>query len=131
MSRIATDSGFRDPQQALGTSVDVLLEEAGLTLGGHSSLKAALDLNWGEPGAKEQALRLVLEAVARWNRWLEQHQSPPAPPVPLREVMETLVQIVEQDTAPDPEGGPGGRRIKQQVAPGRRIAIEDKDMRHG
>jgi len=30
---------------ALGTSVDVLVEEAGLTLVGHSSLKAALDLN--------------------------------------------------------------------------------------
>ena len=45
--------------------------------------------------------------------------------------METLVQIVEQDTEPDPEGGPGGRRIKKQVAPDRRISIEDKDMRHG
>ena len=30
--------------QTLGTSTDVLLEEAGLTLVGHSSLKAALDL---------------------------------------------------------------------------------------
>ena len=40
-------------------------------------------------------------------------------------------QIVEQDTEPDPEGGPGGRRIKKQVAPDRRISIEDKDMRHG
>lgn len=117
--------------QTLGTSVDVLLEEAGLTLVGHSSLKAALDLNWGKPGAKEQALRLVLEEVDRWKRWLEQHQQLSAPQSPLREVMETLVQIVEQDTEPDPEGGPGGRRIKKQVAPDRRIAIEDKDMRHG
>src|SRR5262247_4123724 len=96
--------------QALGTSVDVLLEEAGLTLGGHSSLKAALDLNWGEPGAKEQALRLVLEAVKQWHCWLEQQQTLVAQTPPLREVMETLVQIVEQDTEPDPEGGPGGRR---------------------
>jgi hypothetical protein len=117
--------------QALGTSVDVLLEEAGLTLVGHSSLKAALDLNWGEPGAREQALRLVLEEVDRWKRWLEQHQSLPEPQAPLREVMETLVQIVEQDTEPDPKGGPGGRRLKKQVAPERRISIEDKDMRHG
>jgi Transposase DDE domain len=45
--------------------------------------------------------------------------------------METIVQIVEQDTEPDPEGGPGGRRIKKQVAPDRRISIEDKAMRHG
>ena len=117
--------------QALGTSADVLLEEAGLTLVGHSSLKTALDLNWGEPGAREKALRLVLEEVDRWKRWLEQHQSLPEPQSPLREVMETLVQIVEHDTEPDPEGGPGGRRIKKQVAPDRRISIEDKDMRHG
>ena len=96
--------------QALGTSVDVLLEDAGLTLVGHSSLKAALDLNWGEPRAKEQALRLVLEEVDRWKRWLEQHQSLPEPQAPLREVMETLVQIVEQDTEPDPEGGQPGRQ---------------------
>src|SRR5262249_47576710 len=117
--------------QALGTSVDVLLEEAGLTLVGHRSLKAALDLNWGEPGAKEQALRLVLEEVDRWKRWLEQHPHLPEPQAPLREVMETLVQIVEQDTEPDPEGGPGRRRLKKQVAPDRRIAIAAKDMRHG
>ena len=117
--------------QALGTSVDVLLEEAGLTLGGHSSLQAALDRNWGEPRAKEQALRLVLEEVDRWKRWLEQHQGLPEPQSPLREVMETLVQIVEQDTEPDPEGGPGGRRIKKQRVPDRRMSIEDKDRRHG
>src|SRR5256885_2972750 len=46
--------------QTLGTSTDVLLEEAGLTLVGHSSLKSALYLRWGEPGAREKALRLVL-----------------------------------------------------------------------
>ena len=116
---------------ALGTSVDGLLEEAGLTLGGPSSLQAALDLHWGEPRAKEQALRLVLEEVDRWKRGLEQPQSLPEPQSPLREVMETLVQMVEQDTEPDPEGGPGGRRLKKQGGPDRRIAIEDKDRRHG
>jgi hypothetical protein len=117
--------------QELGTSTAMLLEEAGLTLVGHSSLKAALDLSWGEPGAKEQALRLVLEEVDRWKRWLEQHQSLSEPASPLQDVMDTIVQIVEQDTEPDPEGSPGGRRIKQQVAPDQRISIEDKEMRHG
>ncbi len=117
--------------QALGTSTDVLLEEAGLTLVGHSSLKATLDLRWGEPGAREKALRLVLEEVDRWKRWLEQHQNLSEPESPLQEVMDTIVQIVEQETEPAPEGGPGGRRIKKQVAPDRRISIEDKDMRHG
>jgi hypothetical protein len=45
--------------------------------------------------------------------------------------MDTITQIITQDTEPDPEGGPGGRRITQHVAPDRRISIEDKDMRHG
>jgi hypothetical protein len=45
--------------------------------------------------------------------------------------METITQLITQDTAPDPEGGPGGRRIKQHVAPDRRISIEDTDRRHG
>src|SRR5580765_5037417 len=40
----------------LGTSAEALLEEAGLVLVGHSSLKAALDLDWGQPKAREQAL---------------------------------------------------------------------------
>jgi hypothetical protein len=117
--------------QEVGTSTDLLLEEAGLTLVGHRSLKAALDLNWGAPGAKAKALRLVLEEVERWKRWLEPHQSPAEPASALQDVMETLVQIVEQDTEPDPEGGPGGRRLKKQVAPDRRISIADKAMRHG
>ena len=50
---------------------------------------------------------------------------------PLPEVMETITQILTQDTEPDPEGGPGGRRLKKHVAPDRRISIEDQDIRHG
>src|SRR5262249_47051807 len=33
--------------------------------------------------------------------------------------------------APDPDGGPGGTHIKQQVAPDRRISLADAAMRHG
>ena len=118
-------------QQTLGTSTDVLLEEAGLTLGGHSSLKAALDRNWGEPIVRSRGAVPVREEVDRWKRWLEQPQSLPEPQSPLREVLEMLVQMVQHDTEPDPEGGPGGRRLKKPVAPERRIAIEAKDRRHG
>jgi len=117
--------------QALDTSAEVLVEDAGLTLVGHSSLKAALDLDWGEPSARSRALGLVLEEVERWQRWLEQQQTLAAQTPPLQEVMETLTQLIMQDTEPDPGGGPGGRRIKQHVAPNRRISIEDQDMRHG
>jgi Transposase DDE domain/Transposase domain (DUF772) len=115
----------------LGASVAAILEEAGLVLVGHSSLKAALDLDWGQPKAREQALRWVLEEVDRWKKWLEQHQRLSEDAPPMKDVMDTIAQIVTQDTEPDPEGGPGGKRIKKHVAPGRRISIEDADMRHG
>ena len=117
--------------QELGTSAAAVVEAAGLTLVGHRSLKAALDLDWGEPGARARALGLVLEEVAQWHHWLEQQHTLAAQEPPLKEVMETITQIIAQDTEPDPEGGPGGRRIKQHVAADRRIAIEDHDMRHG
>src|SRR6266446_5972113 len=117
--------------KARGTSAEVLMADAGLELVGQSSLKAALDRNWGAPTARAHALRLVLEEVERWKSWLEQQQRLSAQEPPMQEVLETIGQIVAQDTEPDPEGGPGARRIKKHVAPDRRISIEDADMRHG
>jgi hypothetical protein len=117
--------------RALGASAEAMREEAGLVLVGHSSLKAALDRDWGQPKAREQALRLVLEEVDRWTKWLEQHQHLVEEVPPLQDVMETIAQIGTQNTEADPDGGPGGTRIKKHVAPDRRIAIEDADMRHG
>jgi hypothetical protein len=117
--------------RARGASAEARLEEAGLVLVGPSSLKAALALDWGQPQAREQALRLVREEGDRWQKWLEQPQclSEDAPPMP--DVMDPIAQMVTPDPAPDQEGGPGGKRIKQQGAPGRRSAIEDADMRPG
>ena len=70
--------------QALDTSAEAVVEDAGLTLVGHSSLKAALDLDWGEPSARARALGLVLEEVERWQRWLEQQQTLAAQEPPLQ-----------------------------------------------
>jgi hypothetical protein len=82
--------------QELGTSAEAVVEDAGLTLVGHSSLKAALDLDWGAPSARERALGLVLEEMARWQRWLAQQQTLAAEQPPLKEVMETITQIITQ-----------------------------------
>ena len=117
--------------QALGTSAEAVAEDAGLPLLGHSSLKAALDRDWGEPRARERALGLVLEEVVRWQSWLEQQHPLAAQKLPIKEVLETITQIATQNTEPDPEGEPGGRRITKHVAPDRRMSIEDQDMRHG
>jgi hypothetical protein len=50
---------------------------------------------------------------------------------PLKDVMDSIAQRVTQDIEPDPDGGPGARRIKQHGASDRRISIEDEAMRHG
>src|SRR5438105_11888945 len=79
--------------KALGTSTEAVMEDAGLTLVGHSSLKAALDLDWGEPSARKRALALVLAEVARWQRWLAPPPTLATEPPLLKEVMETITQI--------------------------------------
>jgi DDE family transposase len=115
----------------LGTSAEALVVEAGLALVGHSSLKAALDLDWRAPQAREKALHVVLEEVDRWKRWLEQPHTLSAHEPPLQEMLDAIGPMVAQDTEPDPAGGPGGRRITKHVAHDRRIAIEEQAMRHG
>ena len=62
--------------QELDTSAEAILVDAGLVLVGQRSLKAALDLDWGKPTAREHALRLVLAEVERWHSWLTQQQPP-------------------------------------------------------
>src|SRR5207249_8196030 len=79
--------------QELGTAAPAVVAAAGLTLVGHRSLKAALDLDWGEPRARAHALGLVLEEVARWQHWLEQQHTLAAQAPPIQEVMETIAQI--------------------------------------
>ena len=49
--------------QELDISAEAILEDAGLALVGQSSLKAALDLDWGEP------LRENTPWAWSWRRW--------------------------------------------------------------
>jgi transposase len=117
--------------QALGPSAEAVVADAGLTLVGPSSLQAALDRHWGQPSARSRALGLLLEEVARWPYWLPQQQTLALQQPPLKAVMETITPIMTQDTEPAPEGGAGGRRLKQHGAPDRRVSLEDQAMRHG
>jgi len=117
--------------RALGVSAAARREEAGWGLGGPSSRKAALDLDWGQPQAREPAPRLGLAAVARWTTWLEQPPRRMEEGAPLKDVMDTIAPLVTQDTAPDPAGGPGGPRRQTPGAPARRLSRAEADMRHG
>lgn len=117
--------------KALGTSAEVLRADAGRALVGQRRLKAALALAGGAPTARASALRLVLEEVARWKRGREQPQRLSAQEPPRQAVLETIGPIGAQETEPDPEGGPGARRLTKHGAPDRRLSLEDAAMRHG
>jgi DDE family transposase len=117
--------------KALATPAEVLMADAGRELVGPSSLNAARDRDGGAPTARASALRLVLEEVERWTNGLAQPQRLAAQESPIQDALETIAQMVAQDTEPDAAGGPGARRIKPHVAPDRRISLEDAARRHG
>src|SRR5215213_2553784 len=48
-------------------------QAAGAELLAASSLKAALDLDWDEPTARDEALQLVLTALLSVESWVETH----------------------------------------------------------
>jgi len=104
--------------------------EAGLTLVGGSSLKAALDIDWDDAQAQQDALERLLGEVRRLKTWLSDRVGEGANDPPLREALELLERIIEQDLEPDPDGG-GRMRIKRGVSRDRRISVTDGDMRHG
>lgn len=103
---------------------------AGIPLLLESSAKRALDLEWSDPDAKERAVDTVARQIEALETWIRQKLPEAIKQPPLKEHVDTLVQIRTQDLEPDPSGG-GKTRIKQGVAAERRVSIEDPDMRHG
>ena len=75
--KVSDDEVFAAAQRAmtrrgpLELTLADIAAEAGASLVGSSSLKAALDLDWDDPTAREQALVLVLGALEAVERWLE------------------------------------------------------------
>jgi Transposase DDE domain/Transposase domain (DUF772) len=102
--------------------------ETGASLVADVSLKAALDLDWDDPTARERALRMVLDALAGCERWLDAHpevvQADPA----VLTSLATAAQVRDQDVTSTAAGTP---TLRDGVAPNRRISIEDGQMRHG
>jgi transposase len=105
---------------------------AGAAVVAGSSLKAGLDLDWDDPGTATAALTRVLQAldaVEQW--WADQPLGMTAGAIAPAGVGASLAvarQVVAQDVATGTDGAPVLRRA---VAPERRIAVEDGEMRHG
>jgi hypothetical protein len=114
-----------------GRGLAAVAAEAGAPLvGGPASLKAALDLDWDDPGARTQGLEAVLAALQAVEQWLDGPQAPseaahPTVPVSRAAAEQILAQDVEWAT---PAGRPA---LRQGVARDRRISLEDSQMRHG
>jgi hypothetical protein len=114
----------------LGETYEGVCEESGARLLLESSIKKGLDLDWTRPGVRDEGLRKLLAQLDALVLWAKKRLPEESARPPLSESLATLEQLKTQDLEPDPNS-PGGSRIKQGVAPNRRISITDKDMRHG
>jgi hypothetical protein len=101
---------------------------AGAALVAGSSLKAALDLDWDDPLAHDQALVVVLDALTAFEGWLDAHPEVIVTQPAVLASLATAAQVREQDVVTTPAGTP---TLRDGVATNRRISIEDSQMRHG
>jgi hypothetical protein len=101
--------------------------EAGAEIVSASSLKAALDLDWDDPQARQQALGQVLTALDAVERWLATYGEAAQEPRVVAS-MAAARQVQAQDVDTPAAGRP---QLRRGVPPERRITIEDAEMRHG
>jgi hypothetical protein len=96
-----------------------------------SSLKKGLDCEWSDPEQKADALQRLVEQLESLQAWLEKRFPAAIDEPPLQEHVQLLRDLLAQDLEPDPNSPKGKLRIRQGVAPERRISISDPEMRHG
>jgi DDE family transposase/transposase-like protein DUF772 len=107
--------------QAAGTAA--VAAQAGVPQLAACSLKAALDLDWDDPVARDHALTEVLGLVDRVEAFVAGQAGDQAAAAAVR----TARQVRDQDidlTGPAPA-------LRRGVAKDRRISVEDAQMRHG
>ncbi len=110
-----------------GRGLAEIANDIGIDIVASSSLKAALDLNWDDPDQKNLALGIVLEALERFETFVQaQPENIEHPQV--QRALETARQIEAQDVEVDAHGE---IKLLSGVAKERRISIEDEEMRHG
>lgn len=91
-------------------------------------MKAALDLDWDDLEAREQALRQALQTLERVGQWLATNPELITEESVVPDCLEAARQVRTQDVTTNEAGEPV---LVKGVAKGRRISIEDAEMRHG
>jgi Transposase DDE domain/Transposase domain (DUF772) len=104
----------------------VLASQAGIWVLAGSSVKAALDLDWDDPTARERALGVILAALGQVQQLAGALPGGDDPRVVA--ALAAARQVRDQDTTVDADGVV---QIRQGVARDRRISITDAQMRHG
>jgi hypothetical protein len=107
--------------QAAGTAA--VAAQAGVPELAASSLKAALDRDWDDPAARDEAISVVLGLLDRVEAFIASQAGDEA----AAEAVSTACQVRDQDislTGPAPS-------LHRGVAKGRRVSVEDSEMRHG
>jgi len=111
-----------------GRGLAELATEAGApVVGGPMSLKAALDLDWDDVGARSQGLRVVLQALEAVEHWLD-GQPEAAADGQVQASRAAAAQVHAHDVALAASGEP---TLRRGVSRERRISVEDAQMRHG
>jgi len=116
--------------ELLGSAYEDVCRKAGIPLLLETSIKKGLDRDWSDARQKGEAVDILARQVLSLERWLTNRLAEEVGQPPLRDVLEVLRQLMDQDLEPDPEPG-GGMRIRDGVAEDRRISVEDGEMRHG
>lgn len=93
-----------------------------------SSLKASLDVDWGNPQEKSAAVEAVEQMVVRLTKWVREELEKQMYDSPLQPYIEAMLEVRAQDLHTNEEGKV---EVRQEVAKDRRISIEDAEMRHG
>jgi len=111
-----------------GRALAAIAKEADAELVAGSSLKAALDLDWDDTEAREQALWQVLQTLERVERWLTANPDLITEESVVPACLDAARQVRTQDVTTGEAGEPV---LVKGVAKDRRISIEDAEMRHG
>jgi len=107
--------------QAAGTTM--LARQAGTPQLAASSLKAALDADWDDPAARDQALAQVLGLLDQVEAFIAGQVGD--------EEAGTAVAAARRVRDQDVDLSGAAPALRHGVARDRRISIEDSDMRHG
>lgn len=115
--------------RVIGCKFEDFCKMAGSPLLAATSIKKALDRDWSDPQQKGEAVDVVARQVLSMERWLSRNLTPEAIKLEVKDAIQTLKELMDQDLEADPESD--RLRIAQGVAEDRRISIEDPEMRHG